>query len=596
LNALVIGVAFLLLAAWSWGRWTDPQIDFGNELYIAWQLAEGKVLYGDIAHRNGPLSHYWNALLFQIFGVSLRTLVWANLAVLAAICTLAFAILRRAADTRTATVCVLVLLGIFGFSQYGDIANYNYVTPYHHFQTHGIALGLGMLWALLRALEGGRRAAAAAAGACLGAVMLTKIELSLPASAAAGIGLVLVLRAHPGSALSLASAFFVGALALPLLFLAKLTAALPFELALHGLLGNFVQLGPELLNDAFYRSGAGLDAPGNNALRIFFASITLAGVVFALVAVDRELGRRAVPTWLRPVASLLIFVLAVTVLAPSTWFAAARSLPVVTFATGVGAAVALLRAGGTGPATPRLAALLLWSVWSFGLLGKLLLLPRFGHYGFALAMPAGLLLVAILIGIVPELAKRAGGNGRFARSAATALCAAAVFGGLRVAAERYAEKDRWVGPPGDAIRVESAERAPRGMRMGALQNRLAELLPPDATLMVYPEGAMLNYWLRRDNPSRFLLYLPTELDAAGRGAVLADVQAAAPDFVVLLQRGHREFGVGPFGRDPQNGRALVSWIRSSYEPIDQLGPQPFAGRGFGAEIWRRPENAQDTDR
>ncbi len=134
------------------------------------------------------------------------------------------------------------------------------------------------------------------------------------------------------------------------------------------------------------------------------------------------------------------------------------------------------------------------------------------------------------------------------------------------------------------------------MRMGALQNRLAELLPPDATLMVYPEGAMLNYWLRRDNPSRFLLYLPTELDAAGRGAVLADVQAAAPDFVVLLQRGHREFGVGPFGRDPQNGRALVSWIRSSYEPIDQLGPQPFAGRGFGAEIWRRPENAQDTDR
>ena len=116
-------------------------------------LAEGKVLYGDVAHRNGPLSHYWNALLFRTFGVSLWTLVWANLALLAALCALAYAVLRRAVDARAATACVLVLLGIFGFSQYVDVANYNFVTPYHHFQTHGIALGLGMLLALLRALE-----------------------------------------------------------------------------------------------------------------------------------------------------------------------------------------------------------------------------------------------------------------------------------------------------------------------------------------------------------------------------------------------------------------------------------------------------------
>jgi len=596
LNAFPIGVAFLLLAAWSWGRWADPQIDFGNELYLAWQLAEGKVLYGDVAHRNGPLSHYWNALLFRTFGVSIWTLVWANLALLAAICALAHAVLRRAVDARSATVCVLVLLGIFGFSQYGDVANYNYVTPYHHFQTHGIALGLGLLYALLRALEGGSRIAAAAAGACLGAVMLTKIELSLPAAVAAGVGLVLVLRAHPGSALRIAAAFCAGALALPLLFLAALTTALPFELAWRGVLGNLTQLGPNLLGDAFYLSGAGLDAPGSNALRILFASITLAGLVFALVSVDRELERRAAPAWLRPVATIGVFALAVTVPAPSTWFAAAASLPVVAFATGAGATAVLFRERRSGPAALRPAALLLWSVWSLGLLGKLLLLPRFQHYGFALAMPAGLLLVAILVGIVPELARRAGGNGVFARSAATALCAAAVLGCLRVSAERYAEKDRWVGPPGDEIRVESAERAPRGVRMGALQSRLAELLPPDATLMVYPEGAMLNYWLRRDNPSRYMLYLPTELDAAGRSAVLADLRAAAPDFIVLLQRGHGEFGVGPFGRDPRNGRALVAWIRSNYEPVERLGPEPFTGRGFGAEVWRHSGPAEEASR
>ena len=83
-------VAFTLLAAWSWRKWSDPVIDFGLDPYIAWQLTSGKVLYADIAYRNGPLSQYLNALWFWLFGVSLRTLVLVNLACLVAICSLVF--------------------------------------------------------------------------------------------------------------------------------------------------------------------------------------------------------------------------------------------------------------------------------------------------------------------------------------------------------------------------------------------------------------------------------------------------------------------------------------------------------------------------
>ena len=39
---LSIAGAFALLAWWSWGKWTDVQIDFGVELYIPWQLSQGK--------------------------------------------------------------------------------------------------------------------------------------------------------------------------------------------------------------------------------------------------------------------------------------------------------------------------------------------------------------------------------------------------------------------------------------------------------------------------------------------------------------------------------------------------------------------------
>jgi hypothetical protein len=34
LGPLSIAAAFALLAGWSWGKWTDVQIDFGLELYI----------------------------------------------------------------------------------------------------------------------------------------------------------------------------------------------------------------------------------------------------------------------------------------------------------------------------------------------------------------------------------------------------------------------------------------------------------------------------------------------------------------------------------------------------------------------------------
>ena len=90
LPGLSLAGLFVALAGWSWGKWSDPQIDFGNELYTAWQITEGRLLYAEMAYRNGPLSHYLNALGFALFGVSARTLVWCNLAVLAAIVAMTF--------------------------------------------------------------------------------------------------------------------------------------------------------------------------------------------------------------------------------------------------------------------------------------------------------------------------------------------------------------------------------------------------------------------------------------------------------------------------------------------------------------------------
>ena len=47
----LLGLLFAGLFVWSFRKWADVHIDFGNELYVAWRLAEGDALYRDIAHR-----------------------------------------------------------------------------------------------------------------------------------------------------------------------------------------------------------------------------------------------------------------------------------------------------------------------------------------------------------------------------------------------------------------------------------------------------------------------------------------------------------------------------------------------------------------
>src|SRR6476619_6480437 len=78
------GILFLALAVvWtlvtSWRKWPDPVVDFGRELYLPWRLSEGAVLYRDIDHLYGPLSQYFNALIFYVFGTGMMKIVGVNL-------------------------------------------------------------------------------------------------------------------------------------------------------------------------------------------------------------------------------------------------------------------------------------------------------------------------------------------------------------------------------------------------------------------------------------------------------------------------------------------------------------------------------------
>jgi hypothetical protein len=590
----VLAVWFAALLAWSWRKWADPHIDFGAELYIAWQIAEGRSLYTDIAYRHGPLSHHANGLLFAVFGASVRTLVIANLAVLAAICAMLWRLFELACDRFTATAAVGVMLAVFAFGQHAGIANFNYVTPYLHAQTHGLALSLLLLLALLRAARTGARLPLAVAGACLGAVFLTKAELFVPALGAVAAAFAARARgawATPGRAVPSrwgADAAVLSAAALVPIggFAGLLVSRMPADIALRGLLGNWAHLSGTL-SDPFYLAGAGLGDTTGNASRAAAALAAVLAVAALAVASDRAAARARRPAWVGAGIAALVTGGLVAASARVPWLELARALPFTSLAAAIAAGHAVLRRGADPHARRRVLPVFLVSVYALLLIAKLGLAARFHHYGFVLAVPATLLLVAAGTHALPAALRARGGTGGAARLVCSGVAAATCAGVLAHAQPFYAAKRLELGRGADAILAEVPAASPRPLRIAETLAFLEARMRPGDTLVVMPEGVMLNYLLRKENPTPYTLFVPTEIRTFGETAMLAALEAHPPDYVVLAHRRSGEFGVGPFGRDPRNGAGLRRWVDARYREVARFGPEPFTGAGFGTLVLER---------
>ncbi len=264
----LIAATMAAMTWWTWGTWPDPLIDFGRELYFPWQITAGKVLYRDLASIFGPLSPYFNALMFRLFGVSLLTLVVANLALLAVLLALLYAILRRMGSRLGATVGCLVVLLVFAFGRYERITNFNFICPYTHSATHGLILGVAAICFMARYHGRPSAAWASAAGLALGLAFLTKPEMFAGAAAAVAAGLLLAAWAHGFTAARLARAAgtMAGWAALPALAAwALLCLAMPPYDALRGVLGSWCYLfNSRITSLPFYRIVLGtIDVAGN---------------------------------------------------------------------------------------------------------------------------------------------------------------------------------------------------------------------------------------------------------------------------------------------------------------------------------------------
>jgi hypothetical protein len=226
-------------------------------------------------------------------------------------------------------------------------------------------------------------------------------------------------------------------------------------------------------------------------------------------------------------------------------------------------------------------------VFALALLAKMPLNARIYHYGFALAMPATLVLVAALVSWAPVLITRAGGEGRALRAAAVGVVVVGMVAHLAFMQRLLARQTNLLGEAGDALYGD--DRVPP---LADLLDEIRRRVGAGQTLVVLPEGVMLNYLARRDSSVPYFEFTPFSMLLWGETKIARDFEATPPDFIALVHRDTTPQGARFFGKD--YARTLKGWVDANYRPVWHIGAPPLQDGRFGLALLERNTLTRST--
>ncbi len=167
-------ILLVAMAAISWRRWGNPELDAGLDMTAADRLLHGLLPYRDLRYYYGPLGLFGLAGSFAVLGSTLTAAYAYGLAIFAGILAVFHRLARHWLDLPMAMLATALLAAI-GFS--GTV--FNFVLPHTNAATVGLLVLLGEVLMLVR----GRWAWA---GVLIGTAALTRPEFLGFAAAAAG--------------------------------------------------------------------------------------------------------------------------------------------------------------------------------------------------------------------------------------------------------------------------------------------------------------------------------------------------------------------------------------------------------------------------
>lgn len=573
----------LVMLAWMWSRCPDPIIDFGREIYIPWRITEGEVLYRDLNHFNGPLSPYFNAMIFRTFGVSLLTLKVANAIITLGVAMLVYRLMLELSDRLTAAAAGIAFTTVFACGHILGAANFNFLTPYSHELTHGVALALVMLACLWKASERQAISWLVLAGLALGLVLLTKAEIAFASLVGAATALALMLINRPRRLRGLL-AFAVPALIVPTIAIALLSLAMPLSRAIVNCAGAWVWLGDgRIAGLPFFRWVLGTDHFQLNTGRMVlwvgrYGMIFVPAVVIGIAL--RGVSGRA-RAWIAAGSALAVATALVWWWKSIPWEGITRPLPLLLI---IILTTLNVRFANSAGATPAVVLPLSLTTFSLAVLAKIFFNVHPFHYGFVLSMPGTMLLIVALGSWIPRWVNHLYGCGWVPRAMALAVLAVTIGGHVYTSGRWLARRNIPIAADADEFLSDD-----RGVPINAALEELRARLRPGDTLVVMPEGIMLNYLLRAPSPVRWQNFLPSEMMMYGEEAMLEALMDHPPTFIAVVHRDASEYDASRFGHD--YATRVARWIGTKYELLGIEGEMPFESDVFGILLLRQKQPA-----
>ena len=602
-----VALFFIYLLEYTWMRWPDPLIDFPRELYMAWRVSEGDLLYDKIMNWYGPLPQLMQGLGFKIFGVGLDTMAWMNIALTVGVLLVLRGIFGVLGNRLMVWLASVVFLGVFAFCQYNIRAtNFTFIAPYVSQATYGFAGLLLVIWGLLRHLQTGRSIWLVVAGLGAGIAYLDKPEAVLAAGGALGIYLAaqFIRQARLGAAAKtawrsgagwlagslgwLAAGFF--AICLPVFIYFWSRGGFGFALrATNWVLRSVLDPATRrvMASSPLMMAVTGFNHPWEN-----FVVQVKAGAGLGLVSGVMVLAGRA---WAREgrfgVKKMIFLLVAIGACGAGEWLGWSEyEWGEVGHAFVFPAWVAAMVAAGWS----------LWSAWRgeeifsriLGLavlgvpaslmLARMILNGHIDSYGFVM-MP---LAVLFWIHLLAVEAARAGP----ARMAwlLPALAAMLALSGtlvlLRFNLKLYANKTYAVGEGRDRFYFYPPEINPQGQLLNLMIASFKQGAPNAKTLVAFPHGIAINYHCRVPSTVAESEFNPIALGFAGPQHVVNELNAHPPDAAILFDAEFRVFGLRYFGQTEASGSGIIEWLNQRYKVIALGGATNETASGHQVDL------------
>lgn len=585
---ILIGLNLLLFAAF-YGQFGDLIVDCSREATIPWRILHGDLIYRDFNYEYAPLAPYALALAYRLFGVHLLTLNLTGLLISMSVTLAVYVLSRVFLDRGLALGAGLLFVFVFAFQFSGGYDIFNYIFPYSYSASLGLLLLLLSFYASYRFLETGRTAWLSGWGLTFALGSLTKAEFILAQILLALLVLPFaILKARKecraplrhltrwlwafvwpaGLVLIPTGLYFAGQMDVPAYLRTEVVGmasldrpAIQRAMGVERLAANLRTIGTACLSYAaliLLFSGADVFAQTiEKRIRSKAARGLIGGGQWILVSAA---------AWLT-VNWLVAFNVFAGMLA---W------LPLI----GAAAMGAVWKDWRQGGLSGKAVLILCMSVVSFELLGRIVFNARPIGYGAFFLVPGMLLVLFCVFGFLPALFRRWGWQPRLYLWGFLVFFAVAGYQTFSV-----------------TLKCRHERRFPIRTARGTLklpqdqQEALAQLMvffrdKRDYTLLVLPEGNLINFLLDSPPATYSYAYVPPLLDTpAKENRLIRELQEIPLDYVLIVSRWTSEFGFPVVGI--HYAQHLKQVIDANYQSVAQFGPPPFSQHGFGMLLMKR---------